>query len=102
MTGHLKENLFVLTALQGGLHDLTQWDQLLVFWILSELPLPPPSPQFGQLVQLFLTPKTPIKATLKTTHYPKGARCQIFGQGPPPPAFGQNPKEQQFSSGCLP
>ena len=53
MTGHLKENLFVLTALQGGLHDLTQWDQLLVFWILSELPLPPPSPQFGQLVQLF-------------------------------------------------
>ena len=33
--------------------------KLLFFWILSKLP-PPPSPKFGQLVQLFWTPKTSI------------------------------------------
>ena len=48
-----------LCTLRVGVHSKGRGPKtLLFFWILSKLPpLPQPSPQFGQLVQLFLNAK---------------------------------------------
>ena len=72
---------------------------------------PPPSPQFGQLVPLFLTPMcqkiwagvSPSLPIPKLTQYIQFVKSgQKIWAGPSPPSIGQNPKEQLLFSGDLP
>ena len=56
----------------SDIRDVLLRKKLLFFWILSKLHSPrPPSPQFGQLVQFFWTPKTFIISNIQMTYYPK-------------------------------